>query len=501
MALTVPAGFTAADLVFSDLFPGTTLNTANWNTYMTSSAAGGSPWNDNGHGGSGNGAQFNADYFNPSQISVNNGLTLTAVQKSIVGNANGSSMTFPVTSGCICSYGKVSVMGGIIQASIKQPNGDGAWPAFWMLPSSGGDSDETDIQEGGFKGPATPNQLMTSTLHTGSSPQIQYNTGIDLTAGFNTFGLLWVPGVSMTFFINGVQTGKITSGVPNVAMFLILNNSVANSAASSWHTSLDSSTPQTMLMQVAGVQIYQIPGSGDTIKAPPIVVPPPPITTVPVLTISNTGGAVTTGSLTVTGTIDVADAGQVVTVFNGTAAVDTAVPSSTGKWAATISLNSGSNVLTAKASNSAGTGVSNAVTYTYTPAPPPPVGQVPTVTITTAGGAVTTASQTVAGTIDIADVTSLVSIYLGTTLLASVAPTSTGSWSANITLPNQGTNVLTAKATNATGVGTSNAVTYTLSTTPPPANVETMIISVTISQTLNGVTSTWTSAPVTLTKN
>ena len=54
----------------------------------------------------------------------------------------------------------------------------------------------------------------------------------------------------------------------------------------------------------------------------------------------------------------------------------------------------------------------------------------------------------------------------GTTQIGSATVGANGAWSANVTLPNQGANVIMATDANATGTGTSSAVTYTLD---PPA--------------------------------
>ncbi len=104
-SLTTPTGFTAQNLVFADNFSGTSLNTNSWNTCMTSNSTQGGPWDSNGNGGSGVGGPNNADYDMPYEVSVNNGLTLNAVQQSVVGaNWNGSAVvpqTFPVTAGVV----------------------------------------------------------------------------------------------------------------------------------------------------------------------------------------------------------------------------------------------------------------------------------------------------------------------------------------------------------------------------------------------------------------
>ncbi|MGB9203993.1 MAG: glycoside hydrolase family 16 protein, partial [Terriglobales bacterium] len=236
---------------------------------MTSNAAQGSPWLGNDSGGSALGS-YDAEYDMPSQVSVNSGLTLNAVQQSITAGG----VTYPFTSGVLTTYGKMEFTGGYLQISIKQPSGDGAWPALWMLPGSGagssGDNFEIDMQEGGMTaGSANPNDVFSYHLHdSGGTFGGDVNAGVDLSAGFNTYGMNWIPGKSITFYLNGQQVGQITSAqttIPDEPMELIMSNEVANSSASGWHTTLDGSTPNSMPMQVADVQLYQTPGSGETI--------------------------------------------------------------------------------------------------------------------------------------------------------------------------------------------------------------------------------------------
>jgi hypothetical protein len=83
--LSMPAGFTANELVFDDNFSGTTLNPSYWNAFMTSNSTKGDPWDSNGNGGSGLGGPYDADYDMPYEVSVDNGLTLNAVRQSVGG--------------------------------------------------------------------------------------------------------------------------------------------------------------------------------------------------------------------------------------------------------------------------------------------------------------------------------------------------------------------------------------------------------------------------------
>ena len=90
----------------------------------------------------------------------------------------------------------------------------------------------------------------------------------------------------------------------------------------------------------------------------------------------------------------------------------------------------------------------------------------PTVTISNAGGSSNQFSQTISGTVDIADAGATVRIYdnSGSTPIATAVVQSDGTWSNLVTMA-PGTNSLTAKVTDVAGnTGTSNTVVFTLPT-------------------------------------
>ncbi|MDN5001398.1 family 16 glycosylhydrolase [Bradyrhizobium sp. GCM10027634] len=273
MTLSAPAGYSSSDLVFQEDFSGTTLDSY-WHNYITSNAANGWPWNSYGSGGSGVGGQYDADYFMPSQTTVSNGLLdLTATQQPVTGMNQGTQQTFPITSGTVSSYGNFEFNGGYLQISMKAPSGDGAWPGLWLMPGKGagssGDNFEIDIQEGGYTGSGPANQAFTWHLHTPSGTVGgTVDTGVDLTAAFHTYAIDWQPGKSITWYLDGKQIAQVTSAqvpIPNEPMELIMDNQVANSNATGWHTTLDSSTPSSMPMQIDAIQLYQKAGSGETV--------------------------------------------------------------------------------------------------------------------------------------------------------------------------------------------------------------------------------------------
>ncbi|MCL2483718.1 MAG: glycoside hydrolase family 16 protein, partial [Propionibacteriaceae bacterium] len=55
--------------------------------------------------------------------------------------------------------------------------------------------------------------------------QAAYNSGVDLTQGFHTYGVDWEPS-QLTFYLDGNAIRTVTSNIPNVPMYIIINNQV-----------------------------------------------------------------------------------------------------------------------------------------------------------------------------------------------------------------------------------------------------------------------------------
>jgi hypothetical protein len=376
--LAPPHLFTVKELVFDDDFSGTGLNTTYWNTFMTRNSTQGGPWDSNGLGGSGMGGIYEADYDEPYEISVDNGLTLNAVQQSVVGEnyVDGAvvQQTYSVTASVVDTYGKMEFDGGYLQISMKEPSGDGSWPSLWLLPGAGagdvGNNFEIDIQEGGYRGgSANPNDVMAYHLHTSVGTfGGEINTGKNLTASFNTYAINWIPGQSITWFLDGVAVAEITSAqapIPNEPMELIMSNQVATSAASSWRTSLDGATPRSMPMEIGDVQLYQAPGSGETITGSNVSAPP---ASPPSVAITSAGGSTTQAKQLISGTVDLADVGSTVLILDAAVEIGSASVASNGTWSATVTLtNQGANILTATDTNASGTGTSAPVDFLLSP--------------------------------------------------------------------------------------------------------------------------------------
>ena len=267
-AVTAPAGYSNSQLEFSDNAGGASIDSTKWNTYITSRAANGWPWNANGSGGSSSAnpsSDYDEEYYVPSGVSEQNGnIDLRASEQSTPGMLGTTAHTYPFSSGALTTYGKFELNGGYVQVEAKMPSGNGMWPGIWMLPGSGatnGDDYEIDVFEGGMTvAGASPLAVDAWHVHTPSGTfGSDENVGTDLSNGFHTYGMSWVPGQSITWYLDGRQIGQVTSAtapIPNEPMELIFTLQVADAATSSWHTVPDSTTPTVNDMLISGVQVY-----------------------------------------------------------------------------------------------------------------------------------------------------------------------------------------------------------------------------------------------------
>ncbi len=265
-AMSAPPGYSSSRLIFDDQFSGTTLDSSKWVTYLGSSGA---VWNDNGflpwpysgptlpdQGGSGN----NAAMFGPSQVRVDAGLTLTAQR-----NTNAYSADYPWMSGIVTTEGKFTLpaTGWYVQVEAKMPDqSQGMWPSIWFLPPVPNTPfNELDGYEGGMKmGSEPPNMLMSTNYFADQGQQGSIpNTGADLSAGYHVYGIQYIPGQSITEFLDGRQVSQVlASGAVTITpepYQIMLSLYVAAQQTSGWHTVTNADTP-TSTMDVAEVQAY-----------------------------------------------------------------------------------------------------------------------------------------------------------------------------------------------------------------------------------------------------
>ncbi len=239
-AQDVSASAQGWNLVWSDEFDSTAINTTNW-TY------------DTGGGGWGNSELEN--YTNrPENASAAHGaLMIIAKQESFGGNG--------YTSARLKSQNLRAFTYGRIEARLKLPAGQGLWPAFWMLGSSitqvgWPKCGEIDIMEHISNVP-----LVYGTMHWDNNGHASYggNISCDVTQ-YHVYTLEW-NALAITWFLDGSQywQGNIANNINSTdefhaPFFIILNLAVGGS----WPGNPDGTTQFPDTMFVDYVRVYQL---------------------------------------------------------------------------------------------------------------------------------------------------------------------------------------------------------------------------------------------------
>jgi len=164
-----------------------------------------------GDGWGNNQLEFNTD--RPENVSLDGQghLQIVALEESYMGN--------DYTSGRIKTKGLVEQKYGRFEARIKLPEGQGLWPAFWMLGANidevpWPDCGEIDIME--FQG-QRPERIFASVHGPGYSGADPISGDFELSGGetfgddFHVFAVEWDPG-RITFFLDGEVVNSVVTG-------------------------------------------------------------------------------------------------------------------------------------------------------------------------------------------------------------------------------------------------------------------------------------------------
>ncbi|MDV3351237.1 family 16 glycosylhydrolase [Leptothoe sp. LEGE 181152] len=249
-----PSILTNWDLVFEDNFDGSELNQDNWNTtYYYGSRT--NTFNDE------------AQYYVDEALTVANGtLSISAnkldqpleafegVDQYLLAQ-QGKDLFFDYTSGMISGHDKIAFTYGYMEIKASLPVGQGLWPAFWMLPSTGEWPPEIDIME--FLGHQT--DTVYGTLHyqdpdapNGNAMEGNSVSGIDFSEGEHTFAVKWTP-ERITWFVDGQKAFTITGNIPQQAMYLLANLAVCGS----WPGDPDHTTLFPSSYDIDYIRVYQ----------------------------------------------------------------------------------------------------------------------------------------------------------------------------------------------------------------------------------------------------
>jgi beta-glucanase (GH16 family) len=192
-------------MIFEDEFSGSSLNSSNW-THETGTGSQYGLW------GWGNGE---SQYYQSSNTVVSNGTAKIIAKRQNVGGMN-------YTSSRIKTNGKFTFRYGKVQARMKTVEGQGFWPAFWLLPSGGGwpCDGEIDIME---QWAGNGDQIVTTgAAHVGTCPggSTYKSFGHNSSSGsyaddFHIYEVRWYPDY-IAWYVDNQKVYQITpSDFPN----------------------------------------------------------------------------------------------------------------------------------------------------------------------------------------------------------------------------------------------------------------------------------------------
>eukprot|EP01037_Dinobryon_pediforme_P001958 gene1958-1992_t len=198
--------------------------------------------------------------------------------------------------------------------------------------------------------------------------------------------------------------------------------------------------------------------------------------TPPTVTITSPSILTNHPNQTISGTVDIADAGSTVFIYDnnaGTPAGQATVDAS-GNWSAPVTLVEGANILVAKDSNSGGTGTSSSITDTL-------LTKKPVVTITSSDGLTNNPGPTITGSVGAEGAGDTIRLYQSGVLNDVTTAGADGSWSfsgdglgADPTFPDGIYNVDITATDKAGNVG-SDQISFTLDRTPPTATITSVL--------------------------
>ena len=258
-AMPAPPGYDPSQVLFQDSFCGVTLDGNKWAGYVPG-------YNDHGLfnpplSGPNSGGVY-AEYWSPSQVTLNSGLRLTAV-------ANSTEPGYEAKSGAITTLATIGFGGPTgrtyLQVRAKIPSANGMWPHVVLGPLPNSSASAIGFLSTGFRDIVEGTPLTNIESDVGGSTAY-YDTRTDLSAAFTDYGVEIVWGQSVTWYWNTIggqrqQARRAASGDAGVAIptsaegeTLFIQLDVVNEQAASWHTVWNGSDSDTF--SVSAIQVY-----------------------------------------------------------------------------------------------------------------------------------------------------------------------------------------------------------------------------------------------------
>ncbi|NTJ41822.1 family 16 glycosylhydrolase [Agrobacterium larrymoorei] len=136
---------------------------------------------------------------------------------------------YDYTSGMLTTHPSFSQTYGYFEIRADMPGEQGAWPAFWLLPTDGKWPPELDVIE--MRG-QNPNTLIMSAHSSASGEQTSTinNISVASTAGFHNYGLLWDE-QHITWYFDDVAVAQIdTPADMHDPMYMLVNLAIGGMA-------------------------------------------------------------------------------------------------------------------------------------------------------------------------------------------------------------------------------------------------------------------------------
>jgi beta-glucanase (GH16 family) len=204
--------------------------------------------------------------YYPANVEVDDGVVRLEARQEPVEDKDGEK--YPYTSGMVTTAApryeedaRYAFTYGYVEARLRLPEGQGLWPAFWLLPASQESRPEIDVLETlGHR----PDRAELH-YHYVDADGEEASVGTDWTdrgladGDWHEVAVHWSPG-RITWIIDGQARWEVTGDeVSDEPMYLVLNLAVGGE----WPGDPDETTDFPALVEADWIRVWQDPALGD----------------------------------------------------------------------------------------------------------------------------------------------------------------------------------------------------------------------------------------------
>ncbi|MDB5455841.1 MAG: endo,3,4-beta-glycanase, partial [Caulobacter sp.] len=219
-------------------------------------------------------------------FSTDNGV-LTIKGEKVPGDVSSKIWGYSYTSGLLTTQTSFTQKYGYFEIRADVPQGQGLWPAFWLLPEKYS-GQEIDVLEAIGSEPTVAN----TAVHGGTGDHGKANF-VPNAEGFHTYGVMWSAS-DLVYYIDGAEVWRTpTPWNMDQPMYMLVNLAVGGN----WPGSPDASTPWPGEYKIDYIRAYALPDPNAPTPPPTTTPPttPPPATGDQVLTAAHDNGSTLTG--------------------------------------------------------------------------------------------------------------------------------------------------------------------------------------------------------------